>query len=247
MFIPYKPITLRTRTLMIIGMTLAGFVGALYIVSRIVLLGSFAKLEEQDVRRNVDRVRSSLDDELATLDHICRDSATWDKTCAFIEDGNPEFIRSDIGYGRFSTLAERRLNFLLYANASGRIVFGEGFDLPAQKETPVPGGLHEYLLAGGTLLRHTSPERGVAGIVLLPEGPMLVASRPVLTAQGEGPIRGSLLMGRYLDSAEIESLSEKTHLALAVLRFQDSRSGSQLPAHRRTDARNGWLGFDKTD
>jgi hypothetical protein len=40
----YKPTTLRTKTLMIIGMTLAGFVGALYVVSRIVLLESFDNL-----------------------------------------------------------------------------------------------------------------------------------------------------------------------------------------------------------
>ena len=106
--------TLRTKTLIIIGVTLAGFLVALYSVSRIVLLGSFAKLEEQDARRNVDRVRSALADELATLDHICRDSATWDKTYAFIQNGDPEFIKSDIGYGRFSTLAQRRQNLLLY-------------------------------------------------------------------------------------------------------------------------------------
>jgi PAS domain S-box-containing protein len=221
--------TLRTKTLMIIGMTLAGFMGALYIVSRMVILGGFAKLEEQDARRNVDRVRSALADDLATMDRICRDSATWDKTYAFIENGDPEFIRSDIGFGRFSTLAQRRQNLLLYVNASGRIVFGEGYDLTTLKEKPIPEGLREHLHTGGVLLRHTSRENGAAGIVLLPEGPMMVASRPILTTQGQGPIRGSLLMGRYLDSAEIGSLSEKTHLALAVFQFQDPQLGRLVP------------------
>ena len=221
--------TLRTKTLIIIGVTLAGFLVALYSVSRIVLLGSFAKLEEQDARRNVDRVRSALADELATLDHICRDSATWDKTYAFIQNGDPEFIKSDVGYGRFSTLAQRRQNLLLYIGASGQIVFGEGFDLTAQKETPIPEGLREYLLPGGTLLRHTSPESGVAGIVLLPAGPMLVSSRPILTTQGQGPIRGSLVMGRYLDSAEVASLSQTTHLALTVLPFHDPQVRRLFP------------------
>jgi CheY-like chemotaxis protein len=220
--------TLRSKALIIIGATLAGLLGVLYLVSRMVLLGSFAKLEEQDTRRNVDRVLSALADDLATLDHNCKDSATWDKSYAFIESGNPEFIRSDIGYGPFSNLAQRRLNLLLYIDASGRIVFGEGFDLKAQKEEPIPKGLRKHLLTNGTLLRHTTPESGVAGIVLIAEGPMLVASRPILTTQGQGPIRGSLLMGRYLDLAEVERLSQKTHLSLSVLRFEDSQTGRQF-------------------
>jgi len=226
---PHKSMTLRTKTLIIIGMALAGFLGTLYIVSRIVILRSFAKLEQQDARRNVDRVRSALADELATMDHLCRDSATWDKAYAFIEDGDPQFIRSDIGYGRFSTLAQRRQNLLLYINASGRIVFGEGFDLRAQKETPIPEGLRSHLLPGGTLLRSSSPESGVAGILLLPEGPMLVSSWPIVTSQGQGPIHGSLLVGRYLDAEEVASLSDKTHLALAVLPFQDPQLRRLFP------------------
>src|SRR5579872_2470068 len=201
--------SLRKKTLIIITATLAGLLGALYLVSRTVLLGSFARLEEQDTRRNVDLVLSALTDDLAALDRNCRDSATWDKTYAFIESGSPEFIKSDIGYGHFSNLAQRRLNLLLYVHASGRIVFGEVFDLKAEKEAPLSPDLREHLLAEGTLFRHTGPESGVVGIVLLPEGPMLVVSRPIVTTQGAGPVRGSLVMGRYLDSAEVGVLSGK--------------------------------------
>ncbi len=231
--------TLRVKTLIIIGAMLAGSLGALYIVSRIVLLGSFAKLEEQETRRNVDRVRSALADELSTLDHLCRDSATWDKAYAFIENGDPDFIRSDVGYGRFSTLSQRGQTLLLYIHSSGRIVFGEGFDLRTQKETPIPEGLHAHLLPGGTLLRHSTPESGVAGILLIPEGPILLASRPIVTTDGQGPIRGSLLVGRSLDSTEIARLSEKTHLAVALLPFQDPRLRSLFPIVPSAQINNG--------
>jgi signal transduction histidine kinase/ActR/RegA family two-component response regulator len=38
-------------------------------------------------------------------------------------------------------------------------------------------------------------------------GAMAVASRPILTSNGLGPARGVLVMGRYLDTAEIERIS----------------------------------------
>jgi PAS domain S-box-containing protein len=201
--------------------TLAGFLVALYIVSRMVLLGSYARLEEQDAKRNVDRVRSALADELSTLNNLCKDSATWDQAYAFMENGNPDFIRTNIGSGPLSTLAARRQNLLIYVQPSGRIIYGEGFDLKVQKEAPIPAGIREHLNPGGPLLLHKSLVSGVAGILMLPEGPVLVSSWPIVTTRGQGPSRGSLIIGRNLDAAEIKNLSEKTHLALALLPFQN--------------------------
>ena len=64
-------------------------------------------------------------------------------------------------------------------------------------------------------------DSAVKGIVLLPEGPMLVASRPILTSEDQGPIRGSLIMGRYLGSEEIQRLAETTLLTLQVFQLDD--------------------------
>jgi len=44
----------------------------------------------------------------------------------------------------------------------------------------------------------------------------MVASRPILTSEREGPIRGTLIMGRFLNSAEISRLGETTELTLSV-------------------------------
>jgi two-component system, cell cycle sensor histidine kinase and response regulator CckA len=220
--IPYRLRTIRSKTLAIIGVTLAVFLGALYIVSRMVLLGSYAKLEEQGAKRNVDRVRSALADELATLDSLCKDSAIYDNAYAFVGNGNPEFVRSNIGSGPLSSLAVRRLNLMIYIQPSGRIVFGEGFDLKAEKETSMPEGIREHLVPASPLLRHKRRDSGVAGILMLPEGPMLVSSWPILNTRGDAPSRGSLVIGRYLDSAEIQSISEKTHLSLTVVPFENA-------------------------
>ena len=51
---------------------------------------------------------------------------------------------------------------------------------------------------------------------------MLISSKPILTSQGVGPIRGALVAGRYLDSEELDSLSHITHLPIEISRVDDS-------------------------
>jgi len=50
---------------------------------------------------------------------------------------------------------------------------------------------------------------------------MLVSSRPIITSQYQGPIRGALIMGRYLGREEIARLGELTHLPLQILSTND--------------------------
>ncbi len=210
---------LRQRTLIAIGATFACLVLMLYLVSRVILLGSFAELEERYARRDVERVLSALSDELAALDTMVFDWAAWDDTYTFIEDANEEYIESNLVDETFTS---SRLNLMLFINSSGQIVFGKGFDLDNEEEVPVPQSIQEHL-TDDTLLRHPDTESSITGIVLLPEGPMLVASRPILTSEEEGPLRGTMIMGRYLDSTEVERLAEITHVSLTLRRFDDEQ------------------------
>ncbi|WP_329609980.1 putative bifunctional diguanylate cyclase/phosphodiesterase [Microaerobacter geothermalis] len=67
----------------------------------------------------------------------------------------------------------------------------------------------------------------IKGIVLLPEGPILVASKPVLTSRYEGPIRGTLIMARNLDEDEIRYLSQQTEMEKQVEMFPASAFTSE--------------------
>ena len=212
-------VKLRKKAPVIIGVTFVVMIVFLYITWRIVLLGSFTKLEEQNTRQNVERALSALSNELSTLDATGWDWAAWDDTYAFIEDANKDYIESNLVDETLTTL---RLNLMLFINSSGETVFGKGFDLDEEEEIPVPQSLQEHLSPDNFLLRHPDTESSVTGILPLPEGPMLIALWPILTSEDEGPIRGTLIMGRYLDEAEIKRLAKITHLSLTV-RWLDSK------------------------
>ena len=53
----------------------------------------------------------------------------------------------------------------------------------------------------------------------------MIASNPILTSQNTGSIRGSLIMGSYLNAKRIQALRQRTQLSLSVYRIDDA----QLP------------------
>jgi PAS domain S-box-containing protein len=212
--------TLRKKTLIIIGITLIGLIAILYGTSRTILLRSFSELETQNVNQNVKRALSVLSESIADLGRSTADWAAWDDTYAFIENANEDYIKTNLVDGTFSEL---RINLILFVNSSGEIIFGKGFDLIDNKELPIPKSFLEHLSAHQTLLQHLDI-KSTKGIVLLPDGPLVLSSHPIVTSEDEGPIRGTLLMGRYLDSREIGHLAETLHLSLTIHQFEDSQT-----------------------
>lgn len=212
--------TLRRKTLIIIGATCICVVAILYSTAHMIMRVTVAEAEETMSRRNIEQVLSTLSGELSHLDDLAVDWATWDDTYAFIEGGNDNYIESNLAD---QTFADLRLNLMLFVDSSGRIVFGKGFDGVNKKEVPVPKDIMEHISPEKPLLRHRDTESGVTGLVLLPEGPMLVASRLILTSEKKGPARGTLIMGRYLDAAEVNLWAETTHSSLTINSFYDAQ------------------------
>ncbi len=210
---------LRKKILVIIGITLAFIITILYITSETIIMGSFAELEEQTVYQNVDRILKALSDDLANMNSTANDWAAWDETYQFVEDSNPQYIESNL---IDSTLTNLRLSIMLFVHSSGKIVFRKAVDLQNEIEMSFPQSLEQHISDNNFLLRHNDTESSITGLILLPEGTLLVVSRPIVTSFDEGPIHGTLIIGRYLDSAEIARLEEMTQVAFTVCRVDDS-------------------------
>ena len=220
---------LRSKALLIAGIALVSLIVLLYVFATTIVLNGFARIEEQYTRENVERALSAVSDELSNLSSINRDYASWDDTYTFIEDANDNYSKANLVDATFTNL---RLNLMVFIHSSGRVVFSKAFDLQNEQEIPVPASLQDHLFTASLLLQHSGPESDLTGILLLPEGPMLISSRPILTSEYKGPIRGTLVFGRYLDLAEIEQLAQTTHLSLTVRRFDDPELPSDLQAMR---------------
>jgi signal transduction histidine kinase len=217
---------LRIKALLIVAITLASLVLILYIPLRIFLFSRFVALEEQMVRTDLQRAQSALSGDLHDLEVYNASYAIWDDTYGFVADHNPSYIERNY-YDQF--FGDSRLNLLLVVDADGQVIFGKQFNLSTQAETPLSQRFQQ-LSKGDPLIGRQVESGGKTGIVLLGEGPMLIATHEILTSEGRGPSRGTLMMGRFLDTSETQRLAQNTQLSFAFYQLDDP----QIPDDMRS-------------
>ena len=215
--------SLRWKILIVIMLTGLTIIGAVYIVSEMTFMKSFQEVENQNAQQMVGRANKALNDDVQSLNTLNHDWAAWDDTYNFVQ--NPTEYQSYINDNPTDeTFASAKLNFICIINNSDQLVFGKGFDLATNADLPVPESLDQQIL-GSTLAHHNSVTDSVSGIILLPEGPLLISSEPILTSQGQGPIAGTIIMARYLNTSEINALSTTVQLPLSVV----AMNGTSIP------------------
>ncbi len=193
--------TLRKKTLLIISATLLGLMGLLYASSRTIVLGSFVTLENDTVERDVRRSQSALDREQDTLIAAASQLAY---------SSDPASIDTRLSIPVF---AANRLNMLALVDATGNAIYATGFDLQAQAKIPFPS---EEL---GPVLRSVVESGNSSGIVMLPRGPLMVAVLPIQPTSGLA--QGMILVGRFLDHAEILRIADEFDLLLNLYSLND--------------------------
>lgn len=204
---------LRLKTLAIVGLALLCLNLLLFASSSNLLLDGYGQLERREVERDVQRALSVLMDNAADLDATARDYSEWDTTYAFVKNHDPAYERSNFVDRTFDYL---RLNALVVLDESDKPVLQQGYNLEQRQRIPVPASLWEHLQPDSPLLAHDTTTSSVRGLLQLPEGPMMVAARPIVTSEAEGPIRGTLLLGRFLAGPEIERAARLTQLNLSL-------------------------------
>ncbi len=217
---------LRNKVLLIFSLGLISLSVGFYAVSRILLLRSYTALEEQQTKRDVRRVLDYLDNELDTLNIKARDYAQWDDTYEFVANRNEDYIESNFPEDA-STPLYLKLNLLAIVNSANQLVFTQGADFNSETAVPLSQDFLTQFSAYLPLLNQTELNGSAQGIVTLSESPMLIASRPIVTSDAKGPVRGVVVMGRYLNQAEIERWQELTGSSNVAIEQFDAK---QLPA-----------------
>jgi hypothetical protein len=195
------------------SLSLFSLIGIAYLILSFTILPGFARIEERDSRQNVARVSDALKEEISKLNFTARDWAEWDDTYRFMADGNAAFRKSNLNDSSQLNLS---LNASAMVRPSGQILFDQGYDLKQKRSVPLLPSFKKLIAPGAVLLQHRNIRDVHQGFVVLPEGPMLIAARPILTSANQGPIRGTLVFGRFLNEAVIHRLAEVTHLPLQI-------------------------------
>jgi sensor domain CHASE-containing protein len=203
--------TLARRSTLFAGVFLFGLLAVLFAASRMVLLKGFNDLESENARATVGWVQSALSDELGSVDDMTVNYSAWGQTYEFVANPTKEWADQELSA---SMLVRARCNVMLVINDAGRVVFSRGVDVQHGTEVPVPPGVVEAVSRHAKLARHASETGKVEGLLRFDVAPALVVSRPIVKDDGTGPVRGAIVMIRFIDALETARIARTTHLAV---------------------------------
>ena len=164
-------------------------------------------LEQQEVTREVTEVISAISNEKDDLSNTLNDWSSWDDTYQFALDQNQDYITKNLDEKSLSAI---RVNLFMVADNQGHITYGKMVDPVTGHESPLPQYFDQLLPSGHSFYNFSSIPGTNTGILLLPSGPMIVASSPALNNRMEGPPHGVLVMGRFLNDRELATISRVT-------------------------------------
>ncbi|OQW93413.1 MAG: hypothetical protein BWK79_11265 [Beggiatoa sp. IS2] len=201
--------TLRKKTLLMVGTALVGLVILLFSFSSTILLKGFTQLERKIAEKNVNRVVNLLSEELNSLGVEAADYAFWDDAYRFMQTLDKTFTEVNFVENTFDSL---NLNLIALIDLQGQVIFGYGHDMGHHGLQPLPQILFDHLGKESLLIYRPDTHGKVTGLLRSDEHILLIAIRPILTSHEQGPCLGTLIMGRYLDVKAINRLSKLTNL-----------------------------------
>jgi PAS domain S-box-containing protein len=206
--------SLRIKSLLVAGGTTAILILILFVSARLIITGSYTRLEQQDTQAHVERALNALTNDLASLQRTDTDYAAWDDTYVFMQDRTPGYLESNYADSSF---INNRLNLVMLVDGQGQPVYIQAFDLNQNQAAPLAAQAQTLILQDAILLQPARQLDHQLGLIMLPDGPFLIASESILTSASAGPARGALIMARALTANEIEQLSEVTQLKLTAI------------------------------
>jgi diguanylate cyclase (GGDEF)-like protein len=209
--------TIRKKIALFSALALGAFFVALYLVFRFALLGGVARLESDYAAESAHRLQNELTNRQGQLELVARDYAQWDRTYYFMKSRDPAFVNSEFTDDSFKIV---RIDFLMLLDQSGHLV--------AQHSVGdwKPDASDFQTLADARLnapANDSGEASAVNGILEIKGHLLLLAYQPILNSQGNGPARGTLVMGCQFDEPFLFHLSKSAGVQVWLAPADPSR------------------------
>jgi len=201
--------SLRAKILLILLVIIALYASLDYGIQRLIVFPSFINLEREEAEEDMGRCINAIQREIHHLDLLCQDWGAWDETYQFVADKNNNFLESNLIR---ETFTGNKLNLVYIFNSNFEVVWGEIYDLETNQRITVKEFSKDIFTNTHPLLKHKDVESSISGIMMTEKGPMFIASRPIITGDRQGPIRGTIMMGRFFNKAILDTLIEQIHV-----------------------------------
>jgi sensor domain CHASE-containing protein len=204
--------SLQTKVLSLIAAVFLAYGALDFGIQRAFILPSFEALEREEAEKNLERALQALTRELDHLAVSATDWATWDDTYQFVQDHNPGYVESNLNSEALEGL---KVDLLYIYDSAGEPAWGLVYDLDSEEEVSLEA-FSAALSAGHPLVALPEVDAEAHGILLTERGPLIVAARPIVTSAREGPVRGAVVLGRFLDQTRVTGLADQARVQLTL-------------------------------
>ena len=205
-----------------------------YITATTLIRSSYADIEHAEMVQNLQQADDAFQSDVDAMWIKIKDWGFWDDLYVYAlnPDKGHDFEEANFNDNGLSNLD---INMVMLIDHDGKIAYKKVIDTQTGSEvadSQIPNHLLEAA-RGIVMPADANAEMGMHGIVLLPEGPMLVASVAILRTDRAGPNAGSLVFARFIDSDSIKHIAEITHLSLIGFPYESTDHPSDVAAAKK--------------
>jgi PAS domain S-box-containing protein len=184
------------------------------------------KTEERETRELVSRITANINNQINNLNLTDYSWSNWDDTYYFVQDHNQKYIVNNFNV---SMLASCGFDMMIILDKTGNDVFDLNYNSTNQSIEEFPPGTLDMLI-GDHLLQDHSNNNSVNGMMDLPSGPCLISAWSILKSNFTGPSEGTLILGKYIDSSPLSTLSQACGTSISIVGLNGSLERSQMLA-----------------
>jgi PAS domain S-box-containing protein len=198
----------RNKALILLISVMSLTLFAVILISRIIILKSFTNLEKQDVYCDINKIQSNFELQLDKFSGTSADWGNWDETYTFAKGHNYDYIKTNLSNEALSNIG---INFLMIINRSNQVLAQRCISLPDANTIELPVALSEFLQQYKPYNKPDKFDIAFNGIAFISDSiPVYIAANPVLQSNQQGPSAGVIIIGRFIDNKEMESLYKLT-------------------------------------
>lgn len=216
------------KVLLILAIVFGLYTATLYAFMKLVVEPSFSQLQDSSTRAEVSRCRLILKKEMATLGAVCADWSAWDDACQFMADRNQAFVKSALDPAVFET---SRLNAAIFIDPSGNVVWSKICDFKTRQDVDIEMFHPDQIRRTPFLYSHTTVDSERTGLIKLGDRLAIVASRPIVSSRMELPVKGAIVMARFIEDEDIRALAESLGTEF-VVRLADQLTNRPSPGQQ---------------
>jgi methyl-accepting chemotaxis protein/sensor domain CHASE-containing protein len=205
-----------------VGVAFVVLVALAYLVLQSMLLGTFDRLERQNISGQAQRISTSLGYEASLVSNYVLNNSVWDDAYNAIARRSPSAAElafppsQDYAFG---------LGGVMLLDAHGRVVGGGMVVRNGAAYGPASPSLAAGLATPAVMVRALR-----CGVLAASEGHYLYCAAPVVHSSDTGPSDGTLVALRTLDPAGIAAIGRRAGLSMSLVDGRWSGASTTLPS-----------------